>query len=84
MMAKNTNPSRFQGSSALKHLLPWAVLILLMTVTAYVPAMQGSFIWDDNYYVTQNPTLRSFDGLRRIWLEPGATPQYYPLTFTSF
>src|SRR5207244_13160763 len=23
------------------------------------------------------------DGVRRIWLEPGAVPQYYPLTFTS-
>src|SRR5580658_7335890 len=29
-------------------------------------------------------TLRSVDGLTRMWMEPGAVPQYYPLTHTSF
>src|SRR5213079_1491402 len=46
--------------------------------------LQPGFIWDDDSYVTANPTLQTLDGLRRIWLEPGAVPQYYPLTFTSF
>ena len=46
--------------------------------------MRGGFIWDDNDYVTDNAALRSIDGLWRIWSEPGAMPQYYPLTFTTF
>jgi len=58
--------------------------LLLSTVAAYVPAIQAAFVWDDDEYVTDNPALRDPDGLRRIWLEPGATPQYYPLVFTTF
>ena len=61
-----------------------AILIVLLTLVAYVPAMRGGFIWDDDDYVTQNQTLRSVDGLGKIWTKPGATFQYYPLVFTSF
>ena len=39
--------------------------------------------WDDPDYVTRNETLRSWSGLGRIWFEPTATPQYYPLTFSA-
>ena len=61
-----------------------AALIILLTVAAYIPAMHAGFIWDDDFYVTANPTLRSLGGLAAIWLKPGATIQYYPLVFTSF
>ncbi len=61
-----------------------AALIILLTVVAYLPALRGGFIWDDDSYVTENPTLRSLGGLEAIWLKPGATYQYYPLVFTSF
>ncbi len=46
--------------------------------------MQGGFIWDDDAHVTQNPCLRTGEGLYRIWFEPGAVQQYYPLTYTVF
>jgi Tfp pilus assembly protein PilF len=46
--------------------------------------MRGGFIWDDDAYVTENRTLDSLDGLRQIWFEPRATPQYYPLVHTTF
>ncbi len=46
--------------------------------------MRGAFIWDDDYNIIKSAPLRSLDGLRRIWFEPGATQQYYPLTHTSF
>ncbi len=59
-------------------------LIVLLTLVAYVPALRAGFIWDDDDYVTQNDMLRSATGLARIWTVPGAVPQYYPLTFTSF
>lgn len=58
--------------------------LLALTLAAYVPVMTGGgFVWDDDAYVTANATLRDLDGLARIWLDPGAVPQYYPLTFTS-
>ncbi|MFH1267354.1 MAG: tetratricopeptide repeat protein, partial [Planctomycetota bacterium] len=48
------------------------------------PAMDGGFIWDDDAYVTENEALRSGAGLKDIWLRLDATPQYYPLVFTTF
>ncbi len=56
----------------------------MLTLVSYVPAMRGDFIWDDDAYVTRNRTLETAGGLRRIWFEIGATPQYYPLVFSTF
>lgn len=64
--------------------LPRIVLLLAMVLLAYLPVVRCGFIWDDDFYVTNNITLRSSDGLGQIWFEPGATPQYYPLVFTTF
>jgi Flp pilus assembly protein TadD len=55
-----------------------------LTVLAYVPALSGGFIWDDDDYVSRNAAVRSEDGLARIWFDRKATPQYYPLVFTTF
>ena len=51
---------------------------------AYGPTFNAGFIWDDDDYVTENETLSSSTGILDIWLTPRATPQYYPLVFTSF
>jgi len=59
------------------------VVIVAACLTAYIPALRAGFIWDDDSYVEDNETLRSADGLRRIWFEPGVTHDYYPLTFTT-
>jgi tetratricopeptide (TPR) repeat protein len=61
-----------------------ASLLLVLTLIAYAPALRGGFVWDDDAHVTNNPTLTSLDGLRRIWMEPEALPQYYPLVHTTF
>lgn len=66
------------------HRFLWALLLLVATAIAYFPTTQCSFIWDDDDYVTNNPTLRDANGLKRIWLDPAATPQYYPLVHTTF
>jgi len=60
------------------------ILLVAVTLAAYLPALDAGFIWDDDDYVTRNPVLRSLDGLRRIWLEPTSIPQYYPLVHTTF
>lgn len=60
------------------------IVVIVATLLAYAPAMRASFIWDDPEYLTENSLIKSPSGLERIWLEPGATPQYYPLTFTVF
>jgi tetratricopeptide (TPR) repeat protein len=58
-------------------------LLVIVTGAAYLPAMQGGFIWDDDAHVTK-PALRSWEGLYRIWFDLGATQQYYPLLHSAF
>jgi tetratricopeptide (TPR) repeat protein len=58
-------------------------LLLAATLLAYHPAWQAGFIWDDDAHVTR-PFLSSLHGLARIWFEPGATQQYYPLLYSAF
>lgn len=60
------------------------VLIVLITCAAYYPALQAGFIWDDDFYVTENHLLTAPDGLRRIWLTTESPSQYFPLTYTVF
>ncbi len=63
----------------------WLGLLLAVTaLVAYLPAIRGGFIWDDDDYVTNNLTLRSIGGLAKIWADLSATPQYYPLVHTGF
>jgi tetratricopeptide (TPR) repeat protein len=59
-------------------------LLFCLVLIVYLPSLSSGFIWDDDDYVTENSTLRSLGGLRQIWLEPEATPQYYPIVFTTF
>jgi tetratricopeptide (TPR) repeat protein len=59
-------------------------LLLVVYALAYLPALGGSFIWDDDYFVSENPTLRSWTGLLTIWTDPAVRLQYYPLVHTSF
>lgn len=65
-------------------LLWGTIVILLITIAVHSPSLRSGFIWDDDDYVTENNTLTDPGGLYRIWTEPGATPQYYPLVFTSY
>jgi protein O-mannosyl-transferase len=58
-------------------------LFLLVTLATYLPALNGEFIWDDDAHVTA-PGLRTLDGLWKIWIDPRATQQYYPLTHSAF
>ncbi len=61
-----------------------AFLLVAATIISYWPSYSGGFLWDDNRHITGNTFLRSFSGLWSIWFQIGATPQYYPLTHTSF
>jgi tetratricopeptide (TPR) repeat protein len=58
-------------------------LLYVALAAVYWPALQGRLLWNDPDYVTK-PALQSLRGLSRIWLEPGATEQYYPLLHSAF
>ncbi len=61
----------------------FALLLLIFTTLAYLPALNGTPIWDDDAHITR-PELRSWDGLIKIWTQPGSTQQYYPFVHTVF
>src|ERR1043166_3143918 len=81
----STHPNAVtQGTFPINQVFAQAAIVIAAVLIAYIPAMRGGYIWDDDRYVTKNVTLRDNAGLRRIWFDVGATPQYYPLVFTSF
>ena len=73
-----------RAGDARAHDAHWlAALLLIAVLVAYLPALGGGFVWDDDAHVTR-PELRSLLGLWRIWTEVGATQQYYPLLHSAF
>ena len=62
-----------------------ALLLVAATLVAYLPALGGQFIWDDDSWTTNIAgLLRDVSGLGAIWCQPTALQQYYPLTGTTF
>src|SRR5438105_14431925 len=61
----------------------FGLILIVATTVAYQPAWNGKPIWDDEIHITQ-PALRSMHGLARIWTDPSAAPQYYPILHTVF
>jgi Flp pilus assembly protein TadD len=58
-----------------------SILLVIVTVIAYMPAWNGTPIWDDDRHIPPT-SLRSLAGLARVWTRPGTTDQYYPVMFT--
>jgi protein O-mannosyl-transferase len=61
----------------------FCLILAVVTIMAYNPAWHGQLLWDDDNCTTPLE-LRSLEGLRRIWFQPRATAQYYPLLYTSY
>jgi protein O-mannosyl-transferase len=60
-----------------------AAIIVVLAFLAYLPSLSGDFIWDDkNLYLTENPIIKSPDGLYRFscTTEPW---DFYPVSNTS-
>ena len=57
--------------------------LLAAILLVYRPAWSGGFLWDDAAHLTRSD-LRSWQGLWRIWFDPGATQQHYPLVHSAF
>ena len=77
-------PTDPMQSESLTRQVAIGIAILAATFAVYLPASQCGYIWDDNDYVLENKTLRSTEGLKQIWGEIGATPQYYPMVHTTY
>ena len=65
--------------------MPARLLIIVLTVLAYLPVMHGGFVWDDDSWTTGiKGLLRDVSGLRSMWCQLTALQQYYPLSGTTF
>ena len=62
----------------------WYLAFVGIGLLIYSPALTGAFLWDDTDWIVDNEALRTWGGLWRIWFEPGAVIQYYPLTYTTW
>ncbi len=62
---------------------PWllALVLVIVTVLAYLPALHGGFTWDDDIWITGNRLIQASDGLYRLWFTTEAA-NYYPLTWS--
>ena len=58
------------------------MVLVCVTVIAYLPAMTGGFVWDDDATLTTNPLIKASDGLFRFWCttEP---KDYWPVTYST-
>ena len=68
-----------------RYFTDWGVGLGLLAIAllAYLPVWRAGFVWDDDGHVTP-AALRTWRGLARIWTDPGATQQYYPVLHTAF
>jgi protein O-mannosyl-transferase len=59
------------------------VIIAASVFLAYLPAINGDFVWDDDKLVTENVLVKAPDGLSRIWCtNQGA--DFWPVTNSAF
>jgi protein O-mannosyl-transferase len=61
----------------------FAAVVVVLSLACYWPVIQGEVLWDDQAHIT-SPELRPLAGLMRIWLDPHATQQYYPVLHSAF
>ncbi len=73
-----------------------SLVLVVLTCLAYGRVLTGGagYVWDDDAHVKVKAALRDGQGLIDMWAwgpravfrkdQPAATPQYYPVTFTSF
>jgi len=53
--------------------------IVVAVFWVYSPAIAGGWLWDDDWYLTNQPLVRDLNGLWKFWFAPGIWTEYYPL-----
>ena len=79
--AKRGQPRTIQPSKRWE--IAKVAAIILAGVLAYLPALRGGFVWDDEPLITANPLMRTPSGLAEIW-SGSRTADYFPVTNTVF
>ncbi|MFP4477070.1 MAG: tetratricopeptide repeat protein [Desulfatibacillaceae bacterium] len=72
---------REQASSCQTRRWVPALVLAAAAVLAFLPALDGGFVWDDNHLIVQSEAITGPRGLSRIWFS-AQDPDYYPVTRT--
>jgi len=59
-----------------------ALIIVAAAFWIYSPALNGTWLWDDDTDIVHNPLIQTSSGLWTIWFDPAHLSAYYPITFT--
>ena len=67
------------------------VVLGVLVVASYLPALWGEFVWDD-FLLTKLKAVSSWKGIWQLWFDPAATylqrdaveGHYWPLLYTTF
>jgi tetratricopeptide (TPR) repeat protein len=59
-----------------------ASIIIFAAFWVYSPVFHGGWLWDDDWYITNQPLLRDGSGLWKFWFRPGSWVEYYPIEET--
>ena len=81
-MASRTSATSGSFSSP-RYRLAGAVLLVIATLLAYFPALQGGFLLDDDKLLVDSQLVHASDGIYQFWCTTNAA-DYWPLTNTSF
>jgi len=60
-----------------------AIVLVIVTVIAYLPVLRGGFVFDDSTLITGNRMVKASDGLRRFWFTTEA-PDYRFIRHPSY
>ena len=64
-------------------MLAGVAIIVLVAFLAYLPSINGGFVLDDNYLLTENDLIQTPDGLHKLWCSTESA-DYWPVTNTAF
>jgi tetratricopeptide (TPR) repeat protein len=59
--------------------LPRTAIIVAFVFLIFWPALRGGWVWDDGWYIRENPLMENPAGLWKFWFRPGTWVEYYPI-----
>jgi hypothetical protein len=77
--ASRDAPLAVAFSASHYHVMAGIVLIALAAFIVYFPSITGGFILDDDGMLTENPLIKSSNGLYRFWFTAEAF-DYWPVS----
>jgi protein O-mannosyl-transferase len=57
-------------------------VIIIAVAWVYSPVFHGAWLWDDDWYILNQPMVGDLAGLWKTWFQPGSWIEYYPLEET--